>query len=254
MYFYKPQRGKWQLCIWDMDLGLGQYSDGPTTDIFTMRNGFGNLQSDPVTQKFFAHPPFRRAYLRGLEAAVSRVIPSVIPFIRNKHAAFLRNRISATSPTSLVTYLNTRSNHVRSRLIAHNAPFRVSTNLVFTTNEYAMVTGTASFKVTCLLCNGQKATVDWLNTTNWATTVRISGATNLFRIEGQGEDGQFIPDSAADVVVVNLGTPPGEPSVVINEWMAANTHTFADPADGQYDDWIELHIRTIETWTWEDTV
>ncbi len=29
--------------------------------------------------------------------------------------------------------------------------------------------------------------------------------------------------------------------VTINEWMAANTRTIADPADGDFDDWFELH-------------
>jgi hypothetical protein len=36
--------------------------------------------------------------------------------------------------------------------------------------------------------------------------------------------------------------PTGAPApVFINEWMAANTGTLADPADGDFDDWIELY-------------
>ena len=37
----------------------------------------------------------------------------------------------------------------------------------------------------------------------------------------------------------SLATPPA--TVWINEWMAGNTLTFADPADGQYEDWFELY-------------
>jgi hypothetical protein len=33
---------------------------------------------------------------------------------------------------------------------------------------------------------------------------------------------------------------PAPIHVVINEWMASNTATIADPADGQFDDWFEL--------------
>ena len=29
--------------------------------------------------------------------------------------------------------------------------------------------------------------------------------------------------------------------VFINEWMADNTHTLADPADNDYEDWFELY-------------
>jgi hypothetical protein len=29
--------------------------------------------------------------------------------------------------------------------------------------------------------------------------------------------------------------------VFINEWMASNTNSLADPADGDYDDWFELY-------------
>ena len=36
----------------------------------------------------------------------------------------------------------------------------------------------------------------------------------------------------------NDGTPP---TVLINEWMAANGSTLADPADGKYHDWFELY-------------
>jgi hypothetical protein len=35
--------------------------------------------------------------------------------------------------------------------------------------------------------------------------------------------------------------------VFLNEWMAANTRTLADPADGNYDDWFELYNAGAET-------
>jgi hypothetical protein len=40
----------------------------------------------------------------------------------------------------------------------------------------------------------------------------------------------------------NGASPPI--SVYINEWMADNTHTVADPADGQFEDWFELYNPT----------
>jgi hypothetical protein len=59
----------------------------------------------------------------------------------------------------------------------------------------------------------------------------------------------WLPDGAADgrwVLPVpspgtaNAGTEP-LPPVSINEWMAANQSFQPDPADGNYDDWFELH-------------
>ena len=44
---------------------------------------------------------------------------------------------------------------------------------------------------------------------------------------------------------VSPGAPNDEPEAVlfINEWMAANVAStrFADPADGQFDDWFEIY-------------
>lgn len=36
-------------------------------------------------------------------------------------------------------------------------------------------------------------------------------------------------------------------NITINEWLAGNTNTIADPADGQYEDWFELHNAGTNT-------
>ena len=44
------------------------------------------------------------------------------------------------------------------------------------------------------------------------------------------------------MTVIYTGTEPlPHPPLFINEWMAANTRTLADPADGDYADWFELY-------------
>lgn len=45
-------------------------------------------------------------------------------------------------------------------------------------------------------------------------------------------------NSRIQTIVTN---PPALPRVFINEWLAANTGTTADPADGDFDDWFELY-------------
>jgi len=130
-HFYKPLEGKWHLCIWDMDLGLVPFSDAATTDIFVTRNGFGNLQMDPVTRRIFSHPQFRRAYLRALDEIVNGIAPRLPDLVNAKHAAFGRNGVTATSPSTILNYLNSRRTSVTNQMRRYDVPFAVGTNLVF---------------------------------------------------------------------------------------------------------------------------
>jgi hypothetical protein len=101
--------------------------------------------------------------------------------------------------------------------------------------------------------------------TSWHTSFRLSGSTgsvalvrmnnqrpevlDYFNYSGLGADLSYgsVPDGqpffrqvlhTVTPAASNLGSPG---SVFINEWMAANTHTLADPADGDYEDWFELY-------------
>jgi hypothetical protein len=60
--------------------------------------------------------------------------------------------------------------------------------------------------------------------------------------------GSFPDGQSAQRQVLYNATPgaandpsPGALSIFINEWMAANVTTMADPADGNFDDWFELY-------------
>jgi regulation of enolase protein 1 (concanavalin A-like superfamily) len=46
------------------------------------------------------------------------------------------------------------------------------------------------------------------------------------------------PNSRPSLAPTNAPAPP---AVFINEWLAVNTRTLQDPADGQFEDWIELY-------------
>jgi hypothetical protein len=242
MYFYRPLQGKWHLCIWDMDLGLVQFSDTASTDIFAARNGFGNLQMDPVTRRFFSHPQFRRAYLRALDEIVNGIAPRLPDLVNAKHAAFARNRVTATSPSTILNYLNSRRTSVANQMRRYDVPFAVVTNLVFSADDTVTLTGTASFRVDSVRLNSLKSAVTWLSATNWAVTLRLAAATNQVSIAAYDVKGLPMPGLATDVTVIYTGSGPlDEPLLVINEWMAANTHTLSDPADGDYDDWFEIY-------------
>ena len=69
------------------------------------------------------------------------------------------------------------------------------------------------------------------------------------RAYGSVPDGQSF-DRKELFYVTPGGTNNGDSApitVSINEWMADNTHTLLDPADGQYEDWFELYNPTTNT-------
>jgi hypothetical protein len=83
------------------------------------------------------------------------------------------------------------------------------------------------------LFHGQPQVMDYLNYSDLPAGISF----------GAWPDGQPIERQA-----FFYATPggPNDPSVAplqiaINEWMASNTRTLADPADGQFDDWLELY-------------
>ncbi|MBN2508309.1 MAG: lamin tail domain-containing protein [Verrucomicrobia bacterium] len=83
------------------------------------------------------------------------------------------------------------------------------------------------------LHNGQPQVLDFLNYT----------ALPADRSHGSFPDGQPFHRQPFYHVTAG-GTNDGRPApvaVFINEWMAANAHVLADPADGDDDDWFELY-------------
>ena len=71
---------------------------------------------------------------------------------------------------------------------------------------------------------------------------------NYTLISAGRSHGSFPDGQPRDRQVFHYSTPGGTNSnvaipisVFINEWMADNTRSYADPADGQFEDWFELY-------------
>ena len=78
--------------------------------------------------------------------------------------------------------------------------------------------------------------------TAWSVTVPLASGTNALAVQGRDRNGAP-PGAALDTITIT-NTGPGAPQPVrINEWMADNAGPagFADPADGLFQDWIELY-------------
>jgi hypothetical protein len=91
-----------------------------------------------------------------------------------------------------------------------------------------------------LKVNGVEQVPQWTSQTVWRLPVTLYAPQNALTIEGVDRRGQVL---GSFPVAITVTTPPGLPAVTINEWMADNPPSsgLADPADGRFDDWFELH-------------
>ena len=238
MYFYKPPHGRWQLCIWDMDMPMGTAGAYPATD--SILSG-GNVSAPE--QRFLKHPPFFRAYLRALQEVMNGPAQHIDPLLTAKAEAFAANGINAASPQAIKNYLAARTDSINKQLARFRAPFAISSPDGQECSEPRVeVTGTASFEVEALQVNDARLPVVWTTATNWSVTVPLTALTNRLVVTGQDGTGRTMPDATVTVTVIYLGATPGsDPTLYLNEWMAANTRTVADPDAGRYADWFELY-------------
>ena len=99
--------------------------------------------------------------------------------------------------------------------------------------SFILPPGGGSLALTRTANNGQLQVMDYLNYTN----------LHANQSYGSSPDGQSFSRRyfiyATPGAANNTATPPL--TVFINEWLADNTLTLADSADGQYEDWFEIY-------------
>jgi hypothetical protein len=99
-------------------------------------------------------------------------------------------------------------------------------------SSFTLPSGAGSLALT-RIANAQTQVLDFVDYTNLTPN----------RSYGSYPDGQ--PFERQDFVYVTPGTTNNAASaplsVVINEWMAGNTHTLLNPLSGKYSDWFELY-------------
>ena len=103
------------------------------------------------------------------------------------------------------------------------------------------LTGSAPLNARRLLFNGREWPIRWNTATNRQIALPLELPTTPVEVQAIGPDGKVLALGTAKITVNFTGAPTPLPSVRFNEWMASNTHTLADPADGKFDDWFELY-------------
>lgn len=237
-FLYKPRSDGWKLYSWDFDVGLGVFNDPTNAGLFDA--------NDPVVTRMMRNPTWLRLYWEALQEGMDGFFQSTrfSPILDAKYSAFRAANISLSSPNEIKTWISQRRSFLQTQLNQVRSPFAITLNngQDFTTTESTLLlTGKAPVTTRSLRINGLERRVNWTTVSNWTVALALQNGENAIEVQGYNRFGAALP-AAVDSITIRLeGTPGAPPPIRINEWMASNRATLADPADGQFDDWFELY-------------
>ena len=124
--------------------------------------------------------------------------------------------------------------------------FRLTTPLrIEATNNPVLLSGHAGIEVRSFMINRQLVPTTWTGSsrgpTNFTLQVAAQPGSNFLTLEAFDNAGNTLSNYTRHITVIYQGEPPPPTGLRINEWMASNSHTLADPADGGFEDWFELY-------------
>lgn len=256
MYAYKPERGRWQLFMWDIDWVMtasAQVGYSPQSPLMYRGTApFGAENRDPVVGRMYQDPTLQRAYWRAIQDAIEGPLrpEQVASRMDTMYAALVANNVThsaglpLTSPDEVKEWLRQRQNYLQRQLNAVTPNFEVlpPPPAVIDSNPLTL-TGTAPPGIRELRVNNLIYPVTWTRVTNWSISVPLASGTNVLQVTGIDRLGQSSPALPGPLTVLHTGTNP--PPILriapsINEWMPDNSRFLADPADSDFEDWFEL--------------
>jgi hypothetical protein len=163
--------------------------------------------------------------------------------------------VSGDNYSSILTYIGNRATYALSQVPTATA----WSSAAGTVNSNGAVTlsGNGNIRIASIEVNGLAYAPVWTSTTAWSVVVPLAAGANTLVVRGLDKSGQLVSGATSTLNVTNPNEP-GWPAIRINEWMADNDGSFTDPADGESDDWIELHNPTdspvnLSNWSLSDT-
>jgi hypothetical protein len=222
MYAYKAEDARWVLMNWDVSFAFG-LGDGTSFDIFYTTHLDGTL--DPITDRMFKHPPFRRLYLQALYRIVNGPFRpgAVDAYLEAQYRALTDNGVTVDSPTTIRSWINSRRSYLEKVLSTNQAPFLVhfDPQTVSPTNQNLIrLEGTAPLEVKSIEVNGVAYPLGWSTVTSWSMVLPVFSGHNELSVKGYDPSGTLVT-SANTNVVVDLPGPGDRPEdrLVINEIM-----------------------------------
>ena len=164
-------------------------------------------------------------------------------YVDKKYKALRANGQTVTSPNSLTSFIKGRASYLKRTVDRMDDDFSVKgETFVETDQQTVTLSGTAPLRMKTLLVNGVPKQPKWGRLTTWKLVLPVEATKKSYTITAIDGSGQPLADGEQTIEVQYTGDKPfPHESVQINEWMAANDSTLADAADGDFDDWIELH-------------
>jgi hypothetical protein len=219
MFAYKPERGPWQLLIWDINIIFGGGTRGTPVPI----NGdlFEIDTANAPMAAIYNNPEFRRAYYRALREIVndSFLSANVDPVMDARFAAFAASGVNVSPPDAIKLWIAQRRAYIESQLALDTAAFAVTTpsGLSSSTNLVA-ISGTAPFVVKTIEINGVAQLVTWTTLSNWTVRVPLNQATNQLSVVGYDRHGRSIAGASNQITINYTGSiAQPEAHLVINE-------------------------------------
>jgi len=237
-FLYKPERDSWKLMCWDFDVGLGVFNDPPDAPLFDV--------GDPAIRRMYQTPAFVRRYWAGLHEAMQTFFraSAIDPILDAKYAAFRANNVALNSPDAIKSWIRRRRAYLEAQLKTVEAVFAITTNNGndhTTSQTVVSLTGTAPVWVRAITVNGIPYPLTWFSPTRWSLRLALQPGANAIEVQGLDRAGQPVADAVDSIRIECSSTNTPPPALFINEWMASNRGAVADPADGAFDDWFEIH-------------
>lgn len=250
MYMYFPENGRAQIYMFDLDwlmlVAAGSYPANPgasSTQLF--------VSDDPAVARMYAHPPFRRAYYRAVQNAVSNAfVPAKFEALMDaKYASLVANGITLcdgqnlAAPTAVKTWFNQRRTYLMNQLTAVAVGFSITNNggndFTVSTNLITL-SGTAPIGVAGIVVNGVEYPVTWTSVTNWSMRLALPAGQTAFNVVAVDAEGNVLSHLADTIQVTSTAVPETpEGRVVINEIMYNPTLPDAE--------FVELHNTSTTT-------
>ena len=230
MYAYKPERGPWQLLIWDIDFAFA--SAPANSDML----GIGGANVGPLN----SHPPFARKYYQAMIDCIQGPLDPnrYTPILDARYNGMRTNgAATVTAPTAIKSFLRDRRNYLIKLVNNNTAALAISpnfTNGITSGINLVTLSGTAPLEAQLLTLDGNVIPVTWTSRTVWTAKVPFPSGTNVVTLGGL--DGQGLPLTNPPVTVRVIVTAPDESpvgKVVISEIMP-------QPASALAASWLEL--------------
>ncbi|HMJ65691.1 MAG TPA: CotH kinase family protein, partial [Candidatus Binatia bacterium] len=133
MYMFKPQHGPWQLYMFDLDWLMLVSPRGPGA--YTATTGPLFSSDDPTVTRMYNHPPFRRAYFRAVQNAISNafVASKYEAIMDAKYNSLVANGITLcdgqalVDPSAVKTWFADRRTYLVNQLNANATSFAITT-------------------------------------------------------------------------------------------------------------------------------